>query len=161
MDQTTNKFETFPPKRMKIEESKSQPFETQILPNELWLEIFNNLSAEDVITNLEKVCTHFHYITQDSKLIKTLLSKGCSISRLLSFLDLPLNDGGLKEMKELIFLNIGLNKNCISIVNTALQFCPKIISIKINWSPAKCPSEFSDEDMKHMIRYFLISSMPK
>ena len=154
MDQTANEFETFPPKRLKIEESIGQPFETQILPNELWLEIFSNLSAQDVITNVNKVCAHFHSLTQDSKLIKKLLSKGCLISRLLTFLDLPLDDGGLKEMEGVTIINIGRNKDCISIVKTALQFCSNLISIKINWSPARCPSEFLDEDMEHIIRYF-------
>ena len=161
MDQTTHKFETLPTKRLKIEEPECQPLETKMLPNELWLEIFSHLSVQDVITNLDKVCTHFHLITQDSKLIKKLLSKGCWISRLLSFLKLPLNDGGLKEMIGLTTLKIGRHLDCISIVNTALQFCPNLMSITINWSPARCPSEFLDEDMKHMIRYFSIYSNKK
>ena len=155
MDKKTHEFETLPTKRLKIEEPECQPFETQMLPNELWLEIFSQLSAQDVITNLNKVCAHFHLLTQDSKLMKKLLSKGCWISRLMSFLNLPLDGGGLKEMEGLTTLNIGRNKDCISIVNTALQFCPNLMSIKINWSPSRCPSGFSDEDMKHMIRYFV------
>ena len=154
MDQTTHKLETLPIKRLKIEEPELKPFLTQIIPNELWLEIFSNLSAQDVITNVNKVCTHFHSLTQDSKLIKKLLSKGCLISRLLTFLNLSLDDGGLKEMEGVTIINIGRNKDCISIVKTALQFCSNLISIKINWSPARCPSEFLDEDMEHIIRYF-------
>ena len=154
MDQTSHKFETLPIKRLKIEEPECKPFVTQMLPNELWLEIFSHLSAQDVITNVNKVCTHFHSLTQDSKLIKKLLSKGCLISRLLTFLNLSLDDGGLKEMEGVTIINIGRNKDCISIVKTALQFCSNLISIKINWSPARCPSEFLDEDMEHIIRYF-------
>ena len=152
MDETTqaHKVEVLSAKRLRIEE----PFDTQILPNELWLEIFSHLSAQDVITNVNKVCTHFHSLTQDSKLIKKLLSKGCLISRLLTFLNLSLDDGGLKEMEGVTIINIGRNKDCISIVKTALQFCSNLISIKINWSPARCPSEFLDEDMEHIIRYF-------
>ena len=49
MDKKTHEFETLPTKRLKIEEPECQPFETQMLPNELWLEIFSQLSVEDVI----------------------------------------------------------------------------------------------------------------
>ena len=151
MDEATqaHKFEALTAKRLKIE----GPFDTQILPNELWLKIFSHLSAHDVINNLAKVSNHFNLITQDSKLIKKLLSKGCSISLLLNFLNLPLDDEGLKELTGITTLKFfGRNKDCISIINTALQLCPNLMSIEINWSPAKCPSNFSDDDMKHMIR---------
>ena len=58
MSQGHNIIKTLTAKRLKTEE----PFDTQILPDELWLEIFCHLSAQDVITNVNKVCTHFHYI---------------------------------------------------------------------------------------------------
>ena len=151
MDQTTqpNDVETLTAKRLKIEE----PFDTQILPNELWLEIFSHLSSHDVINSLAKVCHHFSLITQDSKLIKKVLSKGCWISKLLKFLNLPLDEEGLKELTGITLLKFRRQKDCISIINTALQLCPNLMSIEINWSPARCPSDFSNEDMKHMIRY--------
>ena len=151
MDQTTqpNDVETLTAKRLKIEE----PFDTQILPNELWLDIFSYLSAHEVINSLAKVCHHFNLITQDSKLIKKVLSKGCWISKVLNFLNLPLDEEGLKELTGINLLKFRRQKDCISIINTALQLCPNLMSIEINWSPARCPSDFSNEDMKHMIRY--------
>ena len=153
MDETTqaHKVEVLSAKRFRIEE----PFDTQILPNELWIEIFSHLSAHDIINNLAKVCNHFNLITQDSKLIKKVLSKGCWISRLLNFLNLPLDEEGLKELTGLTTLKFRRKKDCINIINTALQLCPSLMSIEINWSPSKCPSDFSNEDLKHMIRYFL------
>ena len=152
MDQTTqpNDVETLTAKRLKIKE----PFDTQILPNELWLEIFSHLSAHEVINSLAKVCNHFNLMTQDSKLIKKVLGKGCLISRLLNFLNLPLDKEGLNELNGKTILKFRRQKDCISIINTALQLCPNLMIIEIYWSSAKCPSNFSDDDMKHMIRYF-------
>ena len=154
MDQTTQPHDIeMTAKRLKIEE----PFDTQILPNELWLEIFSYLSALEVINTLPNVCNHFNLISQDSKLIKEVLGKDCQISKLLSFLNLPLDEEGLKLLTGITILKFRRKKDCIRIINTALQLCPDLMSIEINWSPAKCPSDFSDEDVKHMIRYFLIS----
>ena len=151
MSQGHNIIKTLTAKRLKTEE----PFDTQILPDELWLEIFSYLSAHEVINSLAKVCHHFGIITQDSKLIKCVLSKGCWISKLLNFLNFPLDEEGMKELKALTTLKIRCNKDCIRIANTALQLCPNLMNININWSPTKCPPDFSDEDMQHMIRYFV------
>ena len=154
MDETTqiHKVEDLSAKRLRI----AEPFDTQILPNELWLEIFSHLSAHDIINSLAKVCSHFNLITQDSKLIKELLRKGCWISRLLSFLNFPLDEEGLKKLTGLTTLKFRRNKDCINIINIALQQCSNLSSIEINWSPSKCPSDFSNEDLKHMIRYFSV-----
>ena len=135
-------------KRMKIEE----PFDTKILPNEVWLEIFSYLSAYDVVNSLAKVCNHFNLLTQDLELIRKVLTKGCCINNLLHFLNLPLDEEGLKELTGITLLKFKRKKDCINIINTALQLCPDLMSIEIKWSPAKCPSDISNEDMKHMIR---------
>ena len=66
---------------------------------------------------------------------------------------LKLNEG-LNELKGKTILKFRRQKDCISIINTALQLCPNLMIIEIYWSSAKCPSDFSDDDMKHMVRYF-------
>ena len=81
-------------KRMKIEE----PFDTKILPNEIWLEIFSYLSAYDVVNSLAKVCNHFNLLTQDLELIRKVLTKGCCINNLLHFLNLPLDVLWMKKV---------------------------------------------------------------
>ena len=150
MDQTNQPHGVDPlrAKRMKIEE----PFDTKILPNEVWLEIFSYLSAYDVVNSLAKVCNHFNLLTQDLELIRKVLTKGCCINNLLHFLNLPLDEEGLKELTGITLLKFKRKKDCINIINTALQLCPDLMSIEIKWSPAKCPSDISNEDMKHMIR---------
>ena len=110
-------------KRMKIEE----PFDTKILPNEVWLEIFSYLSAYDVVNSLAKVCNHFNLLTQDLELIRKVLTKGCCINNLLHFLNLPLDGEGLKELTGIEHrIGLVLNTNPIlsdSGVALKFEFC--------------------------------------
>ena len=108
-------------------------------------EIFRHLSYYDIIRNLSAVCKNFHRLTQDSKLIKKIVFKGRKSK-------VPLNYEGLKNLTGLTTLDIGRHKDSVTILNTVLEFCPKLRHVEMKWFPAQCPTELSDNDMELMTK---------
>ena len=48
------------------------PLNTKKLPNEVWLKIFQNLSAKDILLNIALVCQHFLVLSKDWRLFKEI-----------------------------------------------------------------------------------------
>ena len=49
-----------------------QPLNTKKLPNEVWLKIFQNLSVQDILLNVARVCQHFLMLSKDWRLFKEI-----------------------------------------------------------------------------------------
>ena len=118
---------------------------TEILPNEIWLKIFNHLSTPDILLNVALVCKHFRNLSVDAVKKLTIVKKNYKKTNVITRSMSKENSNkyhpnliyeGLKKFKYLERISIiGLLDEDIindpfdskeNLIGFILNFCPRI-----------------------------------
>ena len=95
---------------------------TKLLPDEIWLKVFQYLPTHFIRNIIAIVCKRFQRLSRDCSLIKEIR---------ITELDQDFAYGVLRSAKNVTTLSVNHHKDVEFLVSIALQFCKKLQNLEL------------------------------